>query len=464
MAITGTNRGTGTNTTGATTVVITPGQNFTAGSHAVLVLAYDNAGASGADPYSSIIDSVGNTWIPRQAGLYDPGAASAGVTIRIFSCPMLAAALTTSNTITVSFGANTVASKSWTLTEMTCTAGSILRFITGSVNAGAASATPTVTTSSITSGDIVFGAGASESGDTWVTDGDTSSGNWSTFQHTAAGTGATGMAVTSQFKVVSGTAAQTYNPTLTSADVILVWAQFREVVATMAANTATFVLTGNTTGLVRGRKITADAATFALTGNSTALRRTWIMTAAATSYAMTGNDTLLKYGRQMIASAGSYVVTGSSVNLLRALRLPASAGVYALTGNDAGLLRTRILIAAAGTFEVTGYDATLTYQPVGGSVMTAGPGTFVLNGNDASLVRTYILSPEPGAFVLLGNDAVLSVQSSGSGVLSCESASFVLTGNSAVLTSSARPRRSVGKIKQILYTEYRSNYSNFNPE
>jgi hypothetical protein len=67
---------------------------------AVLCLAYDNSGASGADPYNSISDSLGNTWTSRQAALYDPGAASAGVALRIFTTNQSAGTLTTGSTVT----------------------------------------------------------------------------------------------------------------------------------------------------------------------------------------------------------------------------------------------------------------------------------------------------------------------------------------------------------------------------
>lgn len=228
MSLSGTDRGANNNNTGATSVVVTPASNFAAGSKAVLCLAYDNAGGSGADPFSSITDSVGNAWVTAQAALYDPGAASAGVTLRIFESHMDVAALTTGNTITVSFGAVSVTAKSWTLHEIAPASGCRVVLVASGVNAGAATGTPTVTTGTITNGDMVIGAGASESSNTWAGDGDTSNGNWSTHQTSGAGTGTSGMATTAQRKVVTATATQTYNPTLTSADCILAWAQFAE--------------------------------------------------------------------------------------------------------------------------------------------------------------------------------------------------------------------------------------------
>lgn len=229
MALSGADRGSGNNNVAGTSLVVTPTSNFAAKSFAILCVAYDNSGASGADPFSSISDSLGNVWTSQQAALFDPGAASAGVTLRIFTSEMNVGKLTTGNTITISFGANSTTAKAWTLNEATSSTANRIAYVTGNVNVGATSATPTVTTSSITNGNMVVGAGAAESADTWAGDADATNGSWSVHQHNVAGTGATGMSITSQRKVVTAGATQTYNPTLTSADVILAWVEIREV-------------------------------------------------------------------------------------------------------------------------------------------------------------------------------------------------------------------------------------------
>jgi hypothetical protein len=229
MALTRTDRGSGNNNVSGTSIVITPGSNFTAGSIAIVCVACDNSGASGADPFSSITDSVGNRWNRIANALYDPGAASAGVSLWIFWSHMTVAALTTGNTITVTINTAAVA-KAWTLQEVTTDLGGLYRpEVSGSgVNTGAASGTPTVTTESLNSGDCIIGCGGAESGNTWAGDADTTNGSWSTQQSNAAGTGATGMSITSQGKIVTASGTQTYNPTLTSADVILAWVSVKE--------------------------------------------------------------------------------------------------------------------------------------------------------------------------------------------------------------------------------------------
>jgi hypothetical protein len=228
-ALTVSSRGTGGNTTAAATITITPGSNLAAGSMAVLILASDNTGSGGntsATPASET-DSVGNTWTKRLSAIYDPGAASAGVELSIYTAH-LTTALTTSNNLVLDFVSVQPPAKSWALLEVVPGAGKIATFVTGAAGTGAASATPTVTTSSITSGHVVIGGGGSESTLTWTGDADTSNGNWTNEQEIGNGTGTSGMAVTSQAKITTGTATQTYNPTQTSADQIIGWIQIQE--------------------------------------------------------------------------------------------------------------------------------------------------------------------------------------------------------------------------------------------
>lgn len=231
MALAAADRGSGADSSAGTSLIITPATNLSQLSWAVLAVAYDNSGASGADPFTSITDSGSNAWASRQAGLYDPGVASDGVCVRIFTCTQLRKFLTTADTITLSFGSS-VTAKAWALFDVTAGAGMTVAYITGAVSVGSASATPTITSSSITNGDMIVGAGAAESPDTWAGDADVSNGSWSTQQHNGTGAGVAGMSVTTQRKVVTGSATQTYNPTLTSADCILAWIQLREIGAT----------------------------------------------------------------------------------------------------------------------------------------------------------------------------------------------------------------------------------------
>jgi hypothetical protein len=239
VAITATARGTYNNNTASTTSTFSPSGDFAAGSWAVLIIAGDNSAASGAsENFTSVTDSLGNTWVERNTVLYDPGAANAGVQGAYYTTDCAAGALTTGTTITVTFGAN-VTADCGTLWEVIPTSGSRIIYSNSGDGTGSATTTPTVTTASITSGDIVFGGLHNEYGtaQTVTGDGDTTNGNWSTQQTNEIGTTGAGISVASQYKVVTATATQTYNPTLgTSSDVILGWMSLSEEVIPTSTN------------------------------------------------------------------------------------------------------------------------------------------------------------------------------------------------------------------------------------
>src|ERR1051325_8527276 len=117
MALTVTDRGTGSSSTAATSMTFAPSSNMTAGALGLLSTALDTAGASGPPPAApaSFTDAKGNTWTRRQNPIFDPGAASAGVELAIYTATLTAALLTT-DTSTINWAsAVSVASKAWTL-------------------------------------------------------------------------------------------------------------------------------------------------------------------------------------------------------------------------------------------------------------------------------------------------------------------------------------------------------------
>lgn len=234
MALTGTDRGTGTHKTSASSFTLNPGSNFTAGALAVLCIAADNSSTGGStNNISSVTDSLGNLWRARQLPIFDNGSASAGVQGGIFTTDQSAGTLQTGTTVTVSFGAATVA-KTWTLMEVTAAAGSQALVLTGANATGqAGSSAPTVTTGTIEVGDMVIAMVAMEAGttQTLTSDADTTNGTWSAAQYNETGSSSSGSAIGSQRKVQTTTAStQTFNPTLgLPCDLICSWISVREI-------------------------------------------------------------------------------------------------------------------------------------------------------------------------------------------------------------------------------------------
>ena len=234
MALTGTDRGTGTHNTSASSFTLNPGSNFTAGALAVLCIAADNSSPGGStNNISSVTDSLGNLWRARQLPIFDNGSASAGVQGGIFTTDQSAGTLQTGTTVTVSFGAATKA-KTWTLMEVTAAAGSQALVLTGANATGqVGSLAPTVTTGTIEVGDMVIAMVAMEAGttQTLTSDADTTNGTWSAAQYNEIGSETSGSAIGSQRKVQTTTAStQTFNPTLgLPCDLICSWISVREI-------------------------------------------------------------------------------------------------------------------------------------------------------------------------------------------------------------------------------------------
>lgn len=229
MAITGTDRGTAYISTNATTGTFSPASNFAAGSWAVCCIALNNS-ESGGGAYTvfTLTDSLGNTWTRRISPLYVSAGTNGGVEGAIFTTPMDGGTLTTGTTLTITTSVATTR-RAVTLMEIVPGGGSLF-YINGAVGTGSNTSSPTITTASITNGNILIAACFNE----WeaaptTQDADTTNGSWSTAQSNGGGTTAAGMWVSSQRKIVTATAAQTYNLTLDSTtDVILGWIELSE--------------------------------------------------------------------------------------------------------------------------------------------------------------------------------------------------------------------------------------------
>jgi hypothetical protein len=227
--------------TGGTSTTLPLRRPIASGSIGVLAMSCDNSGSGGATKVlpNTFTDSQGNTWTQRLTAIEDPGVANAGVEVALYT-GAITTPLSNVDTLNITYDAGvTVPTRNATVYEFT---GSY-SFIASAAAAGQnATTAPSVTSSSITSGDVIIGIVGAEGIDTFTGDSDTSNGNWSTMASVQASTGATSAtALASQYKTVNGTGTQTYNPTLgTASDAIAGWMQIRQSSPTQSATNGFF--------------------------------------------------------------------------------------------------------------------------------------------------------------------------------------------------------------------------------
>lgn len=228
-----------------------------------------------------------------------------------------------------------------------------------------------------------------------------------------------------------------WNTTISNENVRVLHTPFRFY--TLTADTASFALTGNATGLTAQRVVTASAASYALTGVDAALTYTpiggYTLTADPASFTLTGNATGLTAQRTLTASQATFTLSGTATGLTAQRTLTASAASFTLTGTDTALTAQRLVTATAATFALTGIDVGLTYTPVGAYTLTADTATFSLTGVATGLTTQRLLSASVGAYALTGVDAALVYSPLGSYTLTADAGVFTLTGVDAGLTT-----------------------------
>lgn len=250
MALTVTANGTGTHNTGAATLV--PGgrtATIPVGSVGVLAMALDNAGSQGANKIAvDWTDAKGNVWVWQQdgSGLYDNGAASAGIEMAWWVANITTALLTTdAGTITWNGGSPTA--KAWTWYTVTPSAGRTVAIKTGGAIAGATAANAQVTTASVSVGDAVIAGYFSENVSAVTGDSDTTNGTWGTQQTATVGSTTSGVRIATQHKVQTTAAStQSYDVTVSSQDRIAGYIILRDALNVTVSGAAPTGLTLST--------------------------------------------------------------------------------------------------------------------------------------------------------------------------------------------------------------------------
>lgn len=208
----------GTSITNNTTVVTGATVTASVGDWLVVIAASANAGTNGAASISGVVDSDGvNTYTQRALINFDPGAASAGATLGIFTANVTLAL--SADTITVNHSVNTP-EKAVQVYKVVPGASEVVSFIAADTTGSTGNATThSAATISVTNGDIIFGAASIETDDAVTGDSDTTNGSWSAIITRLADNGADAstMSSSSQYKTVTATGNQDWACTTASA-------------------------------------------------------------------------------------------------------------------------------------------------------------------------------------------------------------------------------------------------------
>lgn len=204
----------------ATSIALT-GHTYAVGDIVIVAIGADNAGASGASSLSSVTDSQGN----GPGGVYTivsanqtPGSVALDGCTGAFAYAVVTKPLTGTDTISVNWSPNTTA-KACEVAHLTGPGGTPdvrndWTVVTSGTNKGTAGATFTVTTGSLSIDDILVAVAVNESAVAPSADTDTTNGTWSGAATVSSGGGggdATKIAISLQFKQITGAGTQTFN-------------------------------------------------------------------------------------------------------------------------------------------------------------------------------------------------------------------------------------------------------------
>lgn len=206
------NRGNGGITAYPATLPLTTAGTIAVGNTLILVVANDNAIDTGI--YPTISDPRGNTWNQRVAVTNDPGIANAGMSLSIHTC-YVQNPYTNGDVLGISY--STPPRAAWRIEEFSGLADAppaVTNTNIGSGSSGNVTITPTA------AGQLVHGGYGAETNNTLIGDADSTDGTWATAktQVSNSGTASTSVSQIAQYKIVTGTALQTWNITNSGGD------------------------------------------------------------------------------------------------------------------------------------------------------------------------------------------------------------------------------------------------------
>ena len=430
-----TNRGSGTHNTGASSFTLSPGSNCTAGALVALCVAADNSSSGGAtNDFTTVTDTLGNTWTKVRSPVFDNGAASAGVQGAIYTTDQKNGTLQTSTTITVAFGSSPAA-KTWTLTEIDPGTGRTASVRTsGDKSAGATgTALTTGASASVLKDECILAAFFIEAGTTQTlsaADTDTTNGSWSTNQYAEIGSTTSGSVIVSQGKVVTADGTQTYDVTLgISSDYHGSYIIVQQDPIKLTADAGSIAITGTAANF--SVRLNAESASVPIGGTAATVGRKLTTSASAGSVAIGGTDATLTYvpasGATLTADPGAVAITGTAATVGRKLTAVADSGSVPVTGTAAAIKENRLVSAQAGSVAITGTAAGTREN----HLVSAQAGSVPIGGTATSLKRVHEVSAQSGSVPITGTAATLTYDQAGSTTLVANPGAVQLLGSNA---------------------------------
>lgn len=383
----------------------------------ILVLASSQytSGGGAAHAMSSASDSAGNTYASR----YNAGtAASAGISLGIFTTKV--SSTLTSGTVTVNFSSNVRAKTALVYVLEPSSGNEVYVRLVGAGTATGNVTSFSTTSSSITSGDIVFYVAGTDvrlvgSGYNLVPDSDTTRGSWSTYVTTEIGTA---NSIVEQHKTVTSTGTQTWN---LSTDSSTYWHHnYISVYEAAASNDATVV---------------GESGTYSVSGAAATLQYSKIFASDTGSYLITGADSSGIYGKAVFADTASYTISGQTAGLIvggapSGITLEAIGGSYTVSGQDITYDRNYAIGAATASYTISGADADF-YK---GKTVVASTAAYSISGTAASFLYGYKAVGDAGAYSISGTDNTFL---KGSFVVAA-SGSYSVSGQAITMTAGQR--------------------------
>lgn len=174
-----------------------------------------------------------------------------------------------------------------------------------------------------------------------------------------------------------------------------------------------FTINGQTVGLKVERQLGAGVGSVVITGQDATLTYTptgaaYFLTADAASFTITGQAAGLLKGSNLVSDAGSYLITGESAGLKLGKNLLAGQGVFQIDGQSVILGRSSVAGHDTGEFHINGVSATLNLN----RNLQVGAGSYSISGQDVNFsigaTGQYSIEAEVGLFYISGKDANLN--------------------------------------------------------